>query len=85
MISKILVNVLGMIPGFLQSLSPTIVKVFPEPVWPYAKMHTLNPSIAHWINLGKISILASWRNLPTCHILYILKKLFSKKLHFVII
>lgn len=64
MISKILVSVLGMIPGFLRSRSPTIVKVFPEPVWPYANMHTLNPSIAHWINLGKISILASWGDLP---------------------
>lgn len=46
MISKILVKVLGMIPGFFCSLSPNIVNVFPEPVCPYAKMHTLKPSIA---------------------------------------
>lgn len=41
MISNMALKALGMIPGFFCSLSPTIVKVFPEPVWPYAKTQTL--------------------------------------------
>lgn len=48
------VNARGMMPGFLCSLSPTMVKVFPEPVWPYAKMHTLKPSMADWMSLQEI-------------------------------
>ena len=33
-----------MIPARLSSSRfPSIVNVFPEPVWPYAKMHTLKP------------------------------------------
>lgn len=39
--SNMVLNDLGMIPGFFCSLSPTMVKVFPEPVWPYAKIQTL--------------------------------------------
>ena len=42
--SKRVLTILGTIPVKFGSLSsPCIVKVFPEPVWPYAKTVPLNP------------------------------------------
>ena len=43
--SKIFSNTLGAKPLFYVVPSPIIVKVFPVPVGPYAKIQTLNPSI----------------------------------------
>ena len=40
---------LGVMPG--SAAFPWIVWVFPEPVWPYAKMQTLYPSMALWTSL----------------------------------
>ena len=41
----------GIMPQVSLSLRfPSIVNVFPEPVWPYAKIHTLYPSSTLWTN-----------------------------------
>ena len=47
---KICPTALGIIPTVLSSglSGPSMVKVLPLPVWPYAKTHTLYPSRALW-------------------------------------
>ena len=49
----------GMIPALSPS-PPVMVHVFPDPVWPYAKMHTLYPSRQLWMRFRASSNTSAW-------------------------